>query len=106
MDKRKKLHANQTNEGKGLVCYVGDCVELINNGLNPFRCHHDEANYFIAFHIKQDFRWQFPGNAIDTDVFIILIGLWGSSTWISIIVDYWSGNNRMYIDVSKSSKWT
>lgn len=90
------------------VSHGGACIELKSNGDNQleidqpssFQCHHEEADTLIAFHAREISDGNILVRSSDTDVFIILLGLCGRSTGMNIIMDYGSGNNRRYIDVS------
>ena len=62
--------------------------------------HHEEADTLIAFHSNSISSGNVLVRSTDTDVLIILLGLSGRSEGTSIIMDYGSGNNRRYIDVS------
>ena len=65
------------------------------------QCRHEEADTLIAFHANSISSGNILVRSTDTDVLIILLGLSGRSEVISIIMDYGSGTNRRYTDVSK-----
>ena len=68
---------------------------------NHLHCRHEEADTLIAFHANNISTGNILVRFTDTDVFIILLGLYGRSEGINIIMDYGSGNHRRYIDVTK-----
>lgn len=65
------------------------------------QCQHEEADTLIAFHANSISSGNILVRSTDTDVLVILLGLCGRRDGIGIIMDYGSGNNRRYIDVSK-----
>ena len=91
------------------VSHGGMCMRMKNNDddllqveePNHLQCWHEEAKTLIAFHANSISSGNILVRSTDTDVLIILLGLSGRSEGISIIMDYGSGNNQRYIDVSK-----
>ena len=64
------------------------------------QAQHEEADTLIAFHVRRIHSVTIMVRSTDTDVLVILIGLIGRSDYMSLIMDYGSGNHRRYINVS------
>jgi len=65
------------------------------------QCKHEEADTLLAFHISSIFSGNILVMSTDTDVLIILLGLAGRSEGFNIILNYGSGNQRIYISISE-----
>ena len=72
---------------------------------SEFQENHEEADTLLAFHTA-GLNGSIIVRASDTDILVILIGMLGrhmgtpSQSAMRIIMDYGSGNERRYIDIS------
>ncbi|CAM1331032.1 Uncharacterised protein g10458 [Pycnogonum litorale] len=89
------------------VSHGGRCIQMkIEDGLlridepGHLQGRHEEADTLIAFHVNSVSSGNVLVRSTDTDVLIILIAIAGRSAAVRLILDYGTGNNRRYIDVT------
>ena len=91
------------------VSHGGMCLQLKNSQQDVLQIiqpshrqgYHEEADTLIAYHAKNISTGHIVVRSTDTDVLIVLLGLTQRTGSINIIMDYGSGNNWRYINVSE-----
>ncbi|XP_068212466.1 uncharacterized protein [Palaemon carinicauda] len=110
----QKDHYWHILNGKTLFAsYGGDCIQytptddqqIIVTKSTHLQADHEEADTLIGFHLTKLKSSTVLVRASDTDVLVILIGLIGNQrpevrSMTTVIMDYETGNNRRYINVT------
>ena len=100
---RKVLFAS--HGGECLQFTPTDDEQIIVTKPAHLQANHEEADTLIGFHLRKLTSSTVLVRASDTDVLVILIGLIGNQrpelrSMATVIMDYGTGNNRRYINVT------